>query len=432
MLTAEENKRLTRVGRGTPMGELVRRFWLPFLQVSDIAEPDGPPVRVTLLGEQLVAFRDTAGRIGLIDRLCAHRCANLFFGRNEENGLRCTYHGWKYNVEGRCVDMPTEDAASAFKDNIRLTAYPVREKAGILWTYMGPRDQIPELPEFEWSRVPEAHRFVSWNYQQNNFVQAIDGGIDTFHSVFLHSTLDSHRKLDEWKDQGKREGNPRLVHRVRTNPPKLFAKDTDYGVIIGGKYKGSEGLDYWRYNLFLMPFYTMPPGGGVDKSRKLAHAFVPIDDENTLRWVFTWNVEKPLSAREVAEMRGGGPVHVEFIPGTHYPLRNMSNDYLIDRELQKSVSFTGIKGIGEQDFSVQEGMGRIADRTREHLGSSDIGIVAMRRRLLKAAADLQEGRPPYAASDGNLYRLRGAEVMLPPDTKWDEDERTIAAMTAHW
>jgi phthalate 4,5-dioxygenase oxygenase subunit len=128
MLTGEENERLTRVGRGTPMGELVRRFWLPFLQVSDVAEPDGPPVRVTLLGEQLVAFRDTSGRIGLIDRFCAHRCANLFFGRNEENGLRCTYHGWKYNVEGRCVDMPTEDAASTFKDNIRLAAYPVRDQ----------------------------------------------------------------------------------------------------------------------------------------------------------------------------------------------------------------------------------------------------------------------------------------------------------------
>jgi phenylpropionate dioxygenase-like ring-hydroxylating dioxygenase large terminal subunit len=414
------------------MGELVRRFWLPFLLESDRHETDGPPVRVTLLGERLVAFRDSSSRIGLIDRACAHRCADLFFGRNEENGLRCTYHGWKYDVEGRCVEMPTEDAGSAFKENIRLTAYPVRERAGVLWTYMGPKDQIPELPEFEWARVPEAHRFISWNFQQNNFVQAIDGGIDTIHSVFLHSTLDSHRQLDAWQEQGKRDGNPRLVHRVRTNPPKLFAKDTDYGVMIGGKYRGSESTDYWRYNNFLMPFYTMPPGGGSGINKKIAHAFVPIDDENSMRWVFTWNYEQPLSAREVAEMRAGSSVHVEFIPDTHYPTRNISNDYLIDRELQKTLTFTGIKGIGEQDFSVQEGMGKIVDRTREHLGSSDIGIVAMRRRLLKAAADLQEGVPPYAALHGDVYRVRGAEVVLPSDAKWDDDERTKEAMTARW
>jgi len=432
MLTGEENGRLTRVGRGTPMGELVRRFWLPFLLESDLREPDGPPVRVTLLGERLVAFRDTSGRIGLIDRACAHRCADLFFGRNEEGGLRCSYHGWKYDVDGKCLDMPTEDAGSTFKNNIKLAAYPVRERAGVLWAYMGPKDQIPQLPEFEWARVPEGHRFVSWNYQQNNFVQAIDGGIDTVHSVFLHSTLDSHRRLDAWQEQGKRDGNPRLVHRVRTNPPKLVAKDTDYGVVIGGKYSGSDGTDYWRYNNFLMPFYTMPPGGGSGASRKIAHAFVPIDDENTIRWVFTWDFEASLSAREVAEMRAGSSVHVEFIPGTHYPARNLSNDYLIDRHAQKTLTFTGIKGIGEQDFSVQEGMGGIVDRTREHLGSSDIGIVAMRRRLLKAAADLQEGVPPYAALHGDVYRIRSAEVMLPSDAKWDEDERAKQAMTAQW
>jgi phenylpropionate dioxygenase-like ring-hydroxylating dioxygenase large terminal subunit len=414
------------------MGELVRRFWLPFLLESDLREPDGPPVRVRLLGERLVAFRDTAGRIGLIDRACAHRCADLFFGRNEEGGLRCTYHGWKYDVDGKCLDMPTEDDGSTFKTNIKLTSYPVREGAGVLWTYMGPKDQIPQLPELEWARVPPGHRFVSWNYQQNNFVQAIDGGIDTIHSIFLHSTLDSHRQLKAWQEQGRRDGNPRLVHRVRTNPPKLVAKDTDYGVVIGGKYSGSDGTDYWRYNNFLMPFYTMPPGGGSGASRKIAHAFVPIDDENTIRWVFTWDFDGSLSAREVAEMRAGASVHVEFIPGTHYPARNISNDYLIDRHAQKTLTFTGIKGIGEQDFSVQEGMGGIVDRTREHLGSSDIGIVAMRRRLLKAAADLQEGVPPYAALHGDVYRIRSAEVMLPSDAKWDEDERAKQAMTAQW
>ena len=429
MLTREENERLTRVGRGTPMGELIRRFWIPFLLETDLPEPDCPPVRVTLLAEKLVAFRDSSGRLGLIGRVCAHRCADLFFGRNEENGLRCTYHGWKYDVEGQCVDMPTEDAESTYKNQIRLTAYPVRERAGVLWTYMGPKTHVPELPEFEWARVPESHRFSSWSFQQNNFVQAIDGGIDTVHSVYLHSGMDSHRKLDDWQEQGRREGNPRLVHRVRTNPPKLFAKDTDFGVMIGGRYPGKGEADYWRCNVFLMPFYTMPPGA---PGRKICHAFVPVDDVTTARWVFTCNLEEPLAAREVAEMRAGSSVHVELIRGTHDPLRNRSNDYLIDREAQRTLTFTGIRGIGEQDFSVQEGMGEIVDRTREHLGTSDIGIVAMRRRLLKAAADLQEGVAPYAAFHGDVYRVRPAEVMLPSDAKWDEDERLKEAMTARW
>jgi len=365
----------------------------------------------------------------LIDRLCAHRCADLFFGRNEENGLRCTYHGWKYDVEGKCVDMPTEDAASTFKDRIRLTSYPVQERAGVLWTYMGPRAQTPELPEFEWMRVPEDHRFTSWSFQENNFVQGIDGGIDTVHSVYLHSTLDSHRDLNAWQEQGKSQGDARQVHRVRSNPPKLFATDTDFGLMIGGKYRGKEGTDYWRCNLFFLPFYTMPPG---QPWRKIAHAFVPLDDENTARWCFSWTLERPFTAKEMAEMRAGSGINVQLVPGTHYPVRNMANDYLIDREEQKTLTFTGIKGIGEQDFSVQEGMGRIADRAREHLGSSDVGIIAMRKRLLKAAADLQEGVVPSAASHGSLYHVRAGEVVLPSDAKWDQDERMRQVMTAKW
>jgi phenylpropionate dioxygenase-like ring-hydroxylating dioxygenase large terminal subunit len=325
--------------------------------------------------------------------------------------------------------MPTEDAESAFKDKIKLVSYPVRERAGVLWTYMGPGGQMPELPEFEWARVPEDQRFISWNFQQNNFVQAIDGGIDTVHSVYLHSTLDSHRRLEDWQNEGERHGDARQVHRVRTNPPKLFTKDTDYGLMIGANYRGKEGSDYWRYNLFLLPFYTMPPG---QPGRKVAHAFVPLDDENTARWCFSWNLERPFSTREVADMKAGSGINVELRPGTHYPVRDLSNDYLIDRQVQKTLTYTGIKGLGEQDFSVQEGMGRIVDRTHERLGTSDIGIIAMRRRLMKAAADFQEGLVPYAASHGQVYRLRPAEVVLPAGARWDTDERTQQAMTARW
>lgn len=427
MLTQEENERLVRTAPGTPTGDLVRRYWLPFLQVEDLPEPDCDPVRVRLLGEDLVAFRDTAGRFGLVVKGCPHRLADLWFGRNEEGGLRCTYHGWKFDVTGKCLEAPTGPKESDFASKIRITAYPVVERAGVLWTYMGPAHLQPELPDFEWTRVPESHRFVSWSTQDCNFVQAIEGGIDTVHSVYLHSNLDSHRKLQEYKASGERAGG-RVQARFRTkdNPPRLYAQDTDYGVLVGGKYAGDEGEDYWRYNLFLMPFYTMPPG---TKDRKLCHAFVPIDDYTTARWSFTYSLTKPYTSAEKADMRSGQGVHAALLPGPeHRPVRNKGNNYLIDREEQRRYTFTGIKGTGEQDFSVQEGMGPIVDRTREHLDVTDIGIIQMRRRLMREGTALQEGVEPFSASHGEVYRVHAGDVLLPHDADWAGDERVRAAL----
>ena len=433
MLTREENERLTRVGRGTPTGELLRRFWLPFLLTADLSEPDGAPVRVGLLGERLLAFRDTSGRIGLIDRACAHRCADLFFGRNEENGLRCTYHGWKYDVEGKCLDMPTEDVEKVLSKIISSSPHTRcasgREFCGPTWV---PKSKFPSCRNLNGHEFPMGTDLFRGTSRKTTSFRRSTAASTPSIRYFSTAHWTPITGLINGRNRRKRDGDARLMHRVRTNPPKLVAKDTDYGVLIGGKYRGSDGTDYWRYNNFLMPFYTMPPGGGSGLSKKIAHAFVPIDDESCIRWVFTWNFAEPLSAKEIAEMRAGSSVHVEFIPGTHYPARNMSNDYLIDRESQKTLTFTGIKGIGEQDFSVQEGMGAVVDRTREHLGSSDIGIVAMRRRLLKAAADLQEGVAPYAALHGDVYRIRSAELVLPADAPWDENENLKAAMTATW
>jgi phthalate 4,5-dioxygenase oxygenase subunit len=427
MLATEENQRLCRVGRGTPMGELLRRFWIPVLTSEDLPHPDCDPVRVTLLGERLVAFRDTEGRPGLIDRLCAHRCADLFFGRNEENGLRCTYHGWKYDITGRCVDMPTEDEDSNFADKVRLTAYPCKEAGGAIWTYMGPPALEPPLPEFEFMNVPETHRFVSWNVQENNFAQAIEGGIDSVHSAFLHSTLDSHKMNEAWREQGRRSQNLRDLYHARDKHPKFFAHDTDYGVMIGSRRNTGEDQYYWRYNLFLMPFYTSPPSA---PRSKFVHAFVPLDDETCARWSFSYNLDSPLSAQQVAQLRKGQGIHAALIPGTHIPQRNKSNDYLIDRKEQRELTFTGITGTGEQDFSVQEGMGTIVDRTREHLGVTDIGIIAMRRRLLREANELQEGVEPYSASHPEVYMVRAGDLLLPPDAAWNEDPRVKEVLTA--
>jgi phenylpropionate dioxygenase-like ring-hydroxylating dioxygenase large terminal subunit len=430
MLSIQENDRLARTEPGTPMGDLIRRYWMPFLLSKDLPEVDGEPVRITLLSEQLLAFRDTSGRVGLIQRNCAHRWADLFFGRNEEGGLRCSYHGWKYDINGQCVDMPTEAEDSTFKDKVRIASYPVVESGGVCWTYMGPRELQPELPNFEFLRMPESHRYVSWNHQDTNYAQAIEGGIDSAHSNYLHSTLDAYRRTDAWVAEGKRSGVLRDIYHARDQHPKFFAEDTDYGVMIGSRRETGEDQYYWRFNLFLMPFYAMPPSGA---KQKFFHAWVPLDDHNCQRWTFTWNLDRPLTARERASWDKGSGLHAALIPGPdHIPVLNKRNDYLIDRDEQKNFTFTGITGTGEQDFSVQEGMGVITPRQNEHLGTTDIGIIKMRRRLLSDMTGLQDGREPYSASNPEVYNVRATDALLPPEASFVDDPKVKELMTATW
>ena len=444
MLSLQENEKLTQVGAGTPMGEYIRRFWMPFRMSSDVPEADGEPVRVRLMGEDLLAFRRTDGQVGLIQRNCPHRWADLFFGRNEENGVRCTYHGWKFDVDGACVDMPTETDESTYKDKIRIAAYPVRETAGLLWTYMGPRELQPEMPDFEYLRMPEGHRFASWNWQQTNYAQAIEGGIDSAHSNYLHATLDAYHMTDAWRSQWERSQNLRDKYHARDQHPKFFAEDTDYGVITGARRDTGEGPFYWRYNLFLLPFYTMPPSA---PTQKFFHAFVPIDDLHNMRWTFVWNLKNPLPSASIEEWRNGSGLHSASLPGyfrigpssdstplfaEHFPLRNKENDYLVSRDYQKRLTFTGITGTGEQDLSVQEGMGHVTPRNKEHLGTTDIGIIKSRRRLLKEATALQDGEEPYAASNGSVYYVRSGDVLLDPEENWANGEKIRELQTAAW
>src|SRR3972149_6660205 len=187
MLTQEQNDALTRANAGTLMGDLFRRFWIPGLHDWEIPEPDCPPVRVKLLGESLVAFRDSENRIGLIEEFCAHRGVSLWFGRNEENGLRCPYHGWKYDVTGQCVDLPSEGENGPLRKRIKLKSYPCIELGGVIWTYMGPPELKPAPPALEWAHVPPERRFVSKRLQECNYLQAMEGGIDSSHVSFLHS-----------------------------------------------------------------------------------------------------------------------------------------------------------------------------------------------------------------------------------------------------
>ena len=406
MLSRKDNDMLTQVGPGTPMGELFRRFWLPALLEEELPEPDGAPVRLRLLGEDLVAFRDTSGRVGLVDAYCAHRRAGLYYGRNEENGLRCVYHGWKFDVDGRCVDMPSEPHETNYKDRVRITAYPTAMRGGVVWTYMGPKGTEGPLPEFEWSELPVAQRTATKRLQRCNWAQAVEGGIDSSHISFLHS-----RK--EGTDSG-----PRNPYHQSDRHPVFEVSESEAGLVIAARRNAEPGHYYWRVTQFLLPFYTMiPPVGAFKESSREpydGHAWVPIDDHTTWTWSFSASPARPYSDEE-RETRGGrngfwGPVDEAYLP-----LLSADNDYGIDREKQRHDNFTGITGIPNQDAAVQESMGALVDRSKENLGHSDRGIVNFRRLMLRLAKALAAGEVPEAARRGDLYRVRSASVVLPAD-----------------
>lgn len=405
----EENELLTRTGPATPMGELFRRYWIPALLADDLPGPDCPPVRVRLMGEDLVAFRDTSDRIALIDQQCPHRGASLFFGRNEEGGLRCVYHGWKFDVEGRCLDMPSEPADSNFKDKIRAKCYPGRDRGGVIWTYMGPPSLMPALPELEWALVPDTHRYLSRRLEECNYLQAMEGGIDSSHVSSLHRDA----ALVSEKTRGsvmRGKGKGRELVRGDT-APKFEVSETQYGLLIAARRDADDENYYWRITPWLMPWYTMIPPYGESPLR--GHAWVPIDDEHCWVYNMSWHPARPLTRDELAEMRAGGGIHTEIMPGTTVGRQNKANDYLIDRELQRSgISYTGIRGIAVQDIAIQESMGPIYNRTKEHLGTSDTAIIAARRLLMKAARGLNAGSIPPGVDPGS-QRVRAASVVLP-------------------
>ncbi len=402
MLSEETNTLLTRTGPGTPMGELLRRYWIPALLDSELPERDCPPVRVKLLGEKLVAFRDTEGRIGLIDEFCAHRGVSLWFGRNEECGLRCPYHGWKYDVSGQCVDLPSEPEESGMRSRIKLKSYPCVELGGVIWAYLGPPEQKPPLPGFEWVHLSPSHRVVTKRWQESNYLQAIEGGIDSSHVSFLHR---GEMATDPFH---KNTGGARLVKSVKTTFDIL---DAPGGLLIGARRDADPGTHYWRITQYIMPWYTLIPPYANNALN--GHAWVPMDDENCMAWSMTFHPTAPIPEKDVELIKDGNGVHAELIPGTFRPVANRANDYLIDRAKQKSGRhYNGVKGLAMQDASVQESIGAIADRTKETLVSTDNAIILARQRLIKAVKAVQEGGRAPGLEPGDQL-VRSASLVLP-------------------
>ena len=417
MLTPDEQELLVRTGPGTAMGDLFRRYWLPVLLTEELPAPDCPPVRLRVLGEPLVAFRDTSGRIGVLGAYCAHRRMDLFYARSEEGGLRCVYHGWKYDVAGACLDIPGEPKDSRLKDDVPQAWYPVREAGGVVWVYMGPPNETPELPGLEWLRVPDTHRYLSRWEQDNNYLQGLETEVDAVHLGFLHSLINPVLKPGE-----------RLDYRFSDRRPRMSTKDTDYGVVVAARRDAEAGMYYWRLNQFLMPCYILNPiAPGNPMNCQMA---VPVDDEHMMWLVATWDPEKPLTEQHVADMSNGdagGRLVIDL--NTRKPLATAANGYLFDRTLQ-NTSFSGIPNTRVQDACAQEVVGPITDRTKEYLGASDAGIIAMRRRLMNAARVLQQGIGPPEAARGAVYSIRAVAMVLPPDVGFDEDPASNAAMVA--
>ncbi len=390
------------------MGDLFRCYWQPALLAEELPEPDCPPVRLQLLSEKMVAFRDTENRLGLIDEFCAHRCASLWFGRNEESGLRCAYHGWKFDVFGNCVDVPSEENPK-FAKQIKLKAYPLVEKGGILWTYMGDPDKQPPLPEYEFCTLPPEHRFISKRFQECNWLQAMEGGIDSSHVSFLHSgSLNTDPLFKGAK------GN---VYNLADLRPKFEVVDYPGGLLVGARRNAENDQYYWRITPWLMPSFTMVPPRGDHPVH--GHFWIPIDDEHCWAWSFDYKASRELTADERKAMEDGGGIHCKYIPGTYIPLANKSNDYLIDREAQKSGRlYSGVESIAIQDSSLQESMGPICDRTREKLAPTDRGIMLARRKMFKAIKALQENGEIPPGVDPETHKVRSASVLLPRDQEY--------------
>jgi phthalate 4,5-dioxygenase oxygenase subunit len=430
----EENEWLTRVGPGTLMGELFRQYWIPILPASFLAEPGGVPKRVRLLGEDLVLFRTQGGELGLVGAYCSHRLAPLFFGRIESDGIRCPYHGWKYAPDGKCVEMPNVPPEQQFNDMIHHPGYRCVEHGGIIWTYMGPSKELPVLPEFEFTMVPDNQRRLRLFRSECNYLQVLEGGIDPTHVMWLHSPYDlADSELAE-KNQG-----PQQVAANRSQqrtPETIEIVDTPGGFTYGARRPLRDGTSLWRVNQFIVPFYSMPPGGDFRGARM----YVPIDDESCVKWQIGW-----YPTREIMENTKETPrlyqKEEDFGPPTTQPFgfiipqANKSNDYLINWQVHTSRRL-GIAGVNLQDMCVTENEGPdpILDRTKENLCSGDQTTFKARRILLNLAKALRErGTTPIGVRDASIYRVRATSSIVPDNVKWIEalkDKMTVAKSAA--
>ena len=413
MLSAEENDLLCRVEGDAPMGQLMRRHWIPACLSEEVAERDGAPVRVRLLGEDLVAFRDTEGRIGVLDEHCPHRRASLALGRNEACGLRCLYHGWKIDVEGNVVDRPSESHEAVLAKKVTHKAYPCRESGGFVWVWMGPPEVLPEFEPPAWAPSPDIRTSIVKIHVGCNWAQVLEGAIDSAHSSSLHSSDMVPAQVDRAGATGKEWLRPST-----DKAPRLQVQRTDFGfryVAIRRPIKDASTNDYLRITLFVAPFTVLIP---PNDRYNLSILNIPQDDTNTMFYFIAWSKGEGIDQeawREFCGARVGVDLDASF-----QRVRTLANNYLQDRNAMKLGSHTGIEGIPNQDIAMWETMGPIADRSRERLGASDVAIVQFRRIMVDAALKLRDGGPAIGTSPRHVphVKLKSFEGIVPKTTHW--------------
>jgi phthalate 4,5-dioxygenase oxygenase subunit len=410
MVTQTENEILTQTGQGTPMGELFRRFWQPVALAEEVAQTDEPPKRVRYMGEDFLLFRQTDGRIGLVEPRCAHRGADLYFGRNEDCGLRCVYHGWKFDADGSCVDVPNMQPGRA-RDNIMKSAHirslPVREWGGQIWAWFGEAGKEPELPLVEWALVPPENRYVSKKLQECNWAQSLEGAVDTAHFSYVHRVL-SEEGTGKPVYLDKRQ---QWIHE--DGAPSFVVEEHDAGLIMGGGRRADPGDTYWRISQYLVPNHSLAPGTFPGEPYAV-QSWIPVDDESCWIFTITWCPDRPISADELERYEGGRSVHA-MVDEDYVPLRNRGNEYLLDREAQKTRLYMGITGLSEQDAAIHDSQGRIAPRDREILTPSDAGVVRFRKLAIKRARDLAEGIEPPEVMRPEAYSMHSGGAVAPND-----------------
>src|ERR1700761_1914645 len=388
MLTQAENELLCRVEGEAPMGALMRRHWVPALLSEQVAIPDGAPVRGQVFGEKLVAFRDSEGKVGLLGEACPHRKASLAFGRNEECGLRCLYHGWKFDTDGNVIDMPSEPKASALPEKATHLSYPTRESGGFVWAYMGPAETMPEFEAPPWAPHDATRISIAKIELPCNWAQIMEGQIDSAHSSTLHSS-----DMRPAKGEATSKGD----HWVRPSTdknPRIQVQLTNYGMryaAIRRPIANAATHDYVRITTYVAPFTALIP---PNSSYNVTSVIVPRDDTSSYFHFIAWCEGDQVGIDTAAWRKFCVLVVGEDVDQNFRSIkRHASNNYLQDRALMMDGNFTGILGIPNQDIAMWESMGPIADRSQERLGASDIAIVQFRRLMLDAVrAFEQEGR----------------------------------------
>ena len=408
MLTAEDNAALTQVGPGTPLGTFFRRYWIPAAKSEEIREPGGAPIRVELLGERLVAFRDPAGKPGLMDEFCPHRRASLFYGRNEEGGLRCLYHGWKMSHAGQILETPAEPKTSKLAANLCHRAYPVREAGGVLWTYMGPKELEPPLPNFPWLNLPESKLLVVKMYQDNNYLQGLEGDLDPAHPNYLHRDF----MLDDKKSWAG-AGWQSIAQLMSDGAPQILCEETPYLMRVGAVRKTPDPkLNYVRSTEWVAPFYTYIATGPHES--RLFKAWLPMNDGQCYTFYIHFNPEQDLDSPAIYANWG----HRTEPP--HYrTAHTLANHHLQDRRKMAS-NFSGVEGAAIQDRAVQESMGSVCDRTQEHLGTSDKAVIFFRRLILRKLKEMAEGNPLPGLDPSLDFNHRTGSWYMPADKPWQD------------